>query len=129
VPKDQEPDADGYVHLDAHDYYNLKDANGEPYSFTNMPPVEAVSALTRAAFTRAAPRTDGDDGELVERLRAHSANALIDQAADRITALSAEVERLHSIPDRLWAEAQDNRWDSGFNYAVKMFRSALGAKP
>lgn len=52
VPKDQGPDADDYVHLDAHDYYNLKDANGEPYSFTNPPPVEAVSALTRALEKR-----------------------------------------------------------------------------
>jgi hypothetical protein len=82
---------------DPHDYYNLKDANGEPYSFTNMPPVEAVSALTCAAFTRAAPRTDGDDGELVERLREvgldydFHENALIYQAAARITALSTEV--------------------------------------
>ena len=47
-------------------------------------------------------------------------------AADRIEALGAENERLRDIPNRIWAEARDSEWDEGFNYAVKLFRAALG---
>jgi hypothetical protein len=87
--------------------------------------------------TRAAPRTDGDVGELVERLLdgckyVHAMDLPRDEykrqiamaeAAARITALSAEVEhwkRLHAencaAYDKVVAEREH-------------FRSALGAKP
>jgi uncharacterized small protein (DUF1192 family) len=54
------------------------------------------------------PRTDGDDGELVARLNYTHEHGIFDaqvagmlaspkEAADRITALSAEVERLRAV--------------------------------
>ena len=43
-----------------------------------------------------------------------------------IDALFTENERLRDIPYRIWAEARDSEWDEGFNYAVKLFRAALG---
>jgi len=82
-----------------------------------------------------------DDKALVERLRDDWPEILVEkhwmmdsdaidkqreEAADRIEALSAENERLRDIPYRIWAEARDSEWDEGFNYAVKLFRAALG---
>ena len=67
-----------------------------------------------------------DDKALVERLRDFVIAEDIDLAADRIEALSAENERLRDTPNRIWAEARDSEWDEGFNYAVKLFRAALG---
>ena len=67
-----------------------------------------------------------DDKALVERLRDFVIAEDIDLAADRIEALEAENERLRDTPNRIWAEARDSEWDEGFNYAVKLFRAALG---
>jgi uncharacterized small protein (DUF1192 family) len=75
-----------------------------------------------------AHRTDGDDGELVERLIYTHEHGIFDaqiagmlaspkEAADRITALSAEVERLRTERDRAYAV---------FGLAAA---PALGAKP
>ena len=47
---------------------------------------------------------------------------------DHIEALEAEVERLRDTPHHIWAEARDSEWDEGFNYAVKLFRAALGER-
>jgi uncharacterized small protein (DUF1192 family) len=61
---------------------------------------ETLADRITAWNTRAAPRTDGDDGELVKTLLTLAGmNSRVDsvamrQAAARITALSAEVERL-----------------------------------
>ena len=80
-----------------------------------------------------------DDKALVERLREADdwyfdepweRTTLVSdapfKAADRIEAQAAEIERLRDIPYRIWAEARDSEWDEGFNYAVKLFRAALG---
>ena len=105
------------------------------------------------AHTRAAPRTDGDDGELVERLLniAHHSKCTylpgyveepVRQAADRITALSAEVERLTEAYNRLgdtalaevakWATEsgrKDAKIDALMADLQTLRRQALGAKP
>ena len=80
-----------------------------------------------------------DDNELMDRLRWVSEWYFVDpvdgkayasddplDAADRIEALTAENERLRETPNRIWAEARDSEWGEGFNYAVKLFRAALG---
>lgn len=56
----------------------------------DTPPQSTPEAAIAFWNTRASPHTDGDDGELVERLKLGDLSA-IDQAAARITALSAEV--------------------------------------
>ena len=76
----------------------------------SAPGAESMEQAITAWNTRAAPRTDGDDGELVERLRkferwlyAMDLAGLSEEqpnlnlVADRITALSAEVERLRAV--------------------------------
>ena len=52
---------------------------------------------------------------------------LIETQAREIERLREEVARLRDTPSRIWAEARDSEWDEGFNYAVKLFRAALGA--
>jgi hypothetical protein len=83
-----------------------------------------------------APRTDGDDGELVDWLNVRAAilhasaawgcdedGAAMHQAADRITALSAEVERLRGLFAGLAIDAD------ACAVARQYARAALGAKP
>jgi hypothetical protein len=72
-----------------------------------------------------APRTDGDDGELVERLREFGPTAatttdqnLMDQAADRITALS--------VSNSHWMQ-EARRLVQGNNEAMETI-TALGAE-
>ena len=71
----------------------------------DTPPQSTPDAAIVFWNTRATPRTDGDDGELVELLLGlaakfegqggkHYSAALFSECAARITALSAEVERL-----------------------------------
>jgi hypothetical protein len=111
--------------------------------------------------TRAAPRTDGDDGELVERLRKMQrapdgtilpwvVNPDGPEAAARITALSAEVERFNGEREALtgWlamavAEMsrargrletiatcnEDRRIAAALGRTCDCARRALGAKP
>jgi hypothetical protein len=83
------------------------------------------------------PRATGDDGELVERLLNGAAfdvdvgyqgvsawvNETSQQAADRITALSAEVERLRGLFAGLAIDAD------ACAVARQYARAALGAKP
>jgi len=80
---------------------------------------------------------------LVERLRGDWPEILVEkhwmmdsdaidkqreEAADLIETQAREIERLRDTPNRIWAEARDSEWDEGFNYAVKLFRAALGEK-
>lgn len=92
-------------------YWTVKcdvcDVQGPPFSVNSEGEAEAIAAWN----TRAAPRTAGDVGELVERLTGRAqfcrdkggikSPEVMEEAAARITALSAEVERLscglHSI--------------------------------
>jgi hypothetical protein len=77
--------------------------------------------------TRAAPRTDGDDGELVESLTSIGVIcAITDQAAAHLTALSAEVERLKEAGRFLIGDCDCIGMKSPM---LENFRQALGAKP
>lgn len=110
---------------------------------------------------RAVPRVDGDDGELVGELldeaQAHSGSSirngcadcgmstnLLERAADRITALSAEVERAAAVERqriiRLLIDegitrdqSEDGWWETStgveFGQPVIDRIAALGAKP
>lgn len=115
---------------------------------------------------RAAPRTDGDDGELVERLRALAADRANDirstcvdycstkgckcedeaaevlrqaeQDAARLTALSAEVERLRAVLGRFVDQARVGSGNKPVTRSSRVncpsgiyhdARQALGAKP
>lgn len=93
---------------------------------------EAIAAWN----TRAAPRADGDDGELVEQLLAEQLNIaenvdvwtarLAVQAAARITALSAEVERLDALIEQLMMDRARGRALDAVRNAQA---AALGANP
>jgi hypothetical protein len=83
------------------------------------------------------PRATGDDGELVERLRytyehgifVAAENGMLagaDEAADRIEALSAEVERLKADGRLLINDCDCIGMKSPM---LENFRQALGAKP
>lgn len=61
-------------------------------------------------------------GPIVDRIAAETADWRDEWIYDLIT----ENERLRDTPNRIWAEARDSEWDEGFNYAVKLFRAALG---
>ena len=109
----------------------------------------AEQEIVTAWNTRVAPRTDGDDGELVDWLKAIAMRQehdhpfkVIGQAAARITALSAEVERLTEAYNRLggtalaevakWATEsgrKDAKIDALLADLQTIRRQALGAKP
>jgi hypothetical protein len=79
---------------------------------------EAIAAWN----TRATPRTDGDDGEQPAPYRCkHGCER--DELMDRITALSAEVERLRGLFAGLAIDAD------ACAVARQYARAALGAKP
>lgn len=116
----------------------------------DLPELHKILALTQARKALAKlrethhlvpkDRTDGDDGELVERLKLIASelmgrmvvegvgvNATCHQAADHLTALSAEVERLKALLVRGYVvcDGDDDDAASFRNDA----RQALGAKP
>lgn len=62
-----------------------------------------------------------DAADRIEELEAR-----YEKSQDQIDRLIAENERLRDIPYCIWAETRDSEWDEGFNYAVKLFRAALG---
>jgi hypothetical protein len=118
------------------------------------PSLEAASEAGRVFVAsirqHLVPRTDGDDGELVERLlvmapesgkslvcqdrTSAEMNADIRQAADRITALSAEVERLRGYASHS-EECAINGWLPRGDWGPPCppcscgLAQALGAKP
>jgi uncharacterized protein (DUF2342 family) len=89
------------------------------------------------------PRTDGDDGELVEQVKslraemelrftgtfADNAVNTLDATADRITALSAEVERLTAFIERLTTDVCACGVMPGVTCLGCQCKAALGAKP
>lgn len=97
----------------------------------------AISAWNREAETNLIPRPAGEVGELVERLRytyehgifVAAENGMLagaDEAADRIEALSAEVERLKADGRLLINDCDCIGMKSPM---LENFRQALGAKP